>query len=236
MAKADKNPLTQELINVVDQLEARYGRRKLQQQPDFIEALLFQILDLGASEKASREAMVRLRTEYVDWNDMRVASVREIEDILGARYPDVRNKAEDVKAALAALYTAFRKLELDASTIAPESVETLRALPDYTTIRRDMVDRALIMALGLKGFPCDDDQFRQLKFLGGVPKHANLQNFLKKIEEALEIEDLLRLSRVLREHVQVWRTAGEDDPQPVDFGLKKESAKKDKTTKRVAKK
>ena len=47
---------------------------------------------------------------------------------------------------------------------------------------------------------------------------------------------LLRLSRVLREHVQVWRTAGEDDPQPVDFGLKKESAKKDKTTKRVAKK
>jgi endonuclease III len=234
MAKAEKNPLTQELLNVIEQLEARYGHRKLHPHQDFIEALVFQILELTASEKASRDALTRLRAEYVDWNDMRVASVREIEDIIGPRYPDVRNKAEDIKAALAALYTAFRKLELDASTIAPESIETLRALPDYTTIRRDMVDRALVMSLGLKVLPCDDDQFRQLKFLGGVPKHANLANFQKKIEEALEIEDILRLSRVLREHVHVWRAAGEDDPQAIDFGTKKEL--KDKTTKRVAKK
>ncbi len=235
MAKAEKNPLTQELLNVVEQLEARYGRRKIHPHPDFIEALVFQILELGATEKGSRDGLVRLRTEYVDWNDMRVASVREIEDVLGARYPDVRNKAEDIKAALAALYTAFRKLELDATTIAPESIETLRALPDYTTIRRDMVDRALVMSLNLKVMPCDEDQFRQLKFLGGVPKHANLANFQKKIEEALEIEDILRLSRVLREHVQLWRIAGEDEPQPVDFGTKKDAIK-DKTTKRVAKK
>ena len=128
--KPEKNPLTKDLLTACEQLEERYGQRRALPHGDFIESLLFQILDLGASEKASRDALARLKTEYVDWNDMRVASVREIEDVLGARFPDVRNKAEDVKAALAALYTAFRKLELDKTTIAPEAIETLRALPD----------------------------------------------------------------------------------------------------------
>lgn len=225
--------LTGELLQACEALEVRYGKRKIPQIPDFIEALMTQILELGATEKASKDVITRLKVEYVDWNDMRVASVREIEDILGAKYYRCREKAEDIKHLLADLYTAFRRMEIN-DLLTADGIETLRALPDTTNIRRDMVDRALVLALDLKVFPCDEEQFRLLKFLGGVPKHANLQNFQKKIEDALDSEQILRLSRVLREHVHTYTSAGEDEPQAVEFGQKKESSK-DKTTKRIKK-
>jgi len=231
--KAGDKHVLADLMKACEALEERYGKRKIGRIPDFIEALMTQILELGATEKSSKDAMARLKAEYVDWNDMRVASVREIEDILGAKYYRCREKAEDIKHLLADLYTAFRRMEIN-DLLTAEGIETLRALPDTTNIRRDMVDRALVLALELKTFPCDEDQFRLLKFLGGVPKHANLQNFQKKIEEALDLDGILRLSRVLREHVHVYQLAGEDEPQAVDFGTKKESSK-DKTTKRIKK-
>jgi endonuclease III len=220
MAKAE-NDLVAELLAACEQLEERYGRRKLLKHADFIEALVFQILELGVKEATARQTLERLRAEYVDWNDMRVATVREIEDILGAKYYRCREKSEDIKHLLADLYTAFRRMDIQ-DLLTADGIATLRALPDTTNIRRDMVDRALLLVLELKVFPCDEDQFKLLKFLGGVPKHLAYQVGVRKIEESLDPEQMLRLSRVLREHVHVYTTAGEDEPQDVSFGLKKD--------------
>jgi endonuclease III len=219
MAKASHptGTLSTDLLTVCEALEARYGRRKAQKPTDFIEALVFQILELGVGERQSRDALKRLRDEFVDWNDMRVASIREIEDILGARYHKVREKAEDLKSLLADLWTAFRRMDLGA-VLEPQGLETLRALPDTTNIRRDSVERAIAQMMDVRLFPTDEDQFRLIKLLGGVPKHASNEQWQKKIEEALELEDLLRLHRVAREHVVLCQEAGEDEPQPISYG------------------
>ena len=230
MAKAagGNAPLANDLMKVCDALEERYGRRKAQKFDDFIEALIFQILELGVPEAAAKSASKRLHDEYIDWNDMRVASVREIEDVLGAKYYRAREKAEDIKHLLADLYTAFRRMDIH-DLLNADGIETLRALPETTNIRKDMVERSLLLALDVKVFPCDEDQFKLLKFLGGVPKHLNLQQGIKKVEESLDTEQMLRLSRVLREHVHVYHIAGEDEPQEISFGTKKEKPSKSGT-------
>jgi endonuclease III len=223
MAKPAAGPdveLTADLVRVIEALEQRYGRRKHQAYEDVIEALVQQILDLGVPEKSGREAMKRLRDEFIDWNDMRVATVREIEDVLGTRYPKAREKAEDLRHLLADLYTAFRRMDVR-EALAGDGIETLRALPETSNIRRDFVDRALLLAIGLKVFPCDEEQIRQIKFLGGIPKQLTLQQAQKRIEEALDIEGLDRLSRVLREHVQFCQEQGQDEPQIIGFGWDK---------------
>lgn len=230
MAKGDGSDLTKDLLEACERLEERYGRRKPQKYGDFIEALVSQILELGVKEPTARAALERLRGEYVDWNDMRLATVREIEDILGPRYFRCREKAEDVKHLLADLYTAFRRMEIQ-DLLNADGIATLRALPDTTNIRRDMVDRALLLVLDLKVFPCDEDQFKLLKFLGGVPKPWAYQMGGKKIEDALDTEQMLRLSRVLREHVHTYQSAGESEPQGIDYGLKSEKADKATTRK-----
>ncbi len=241
MAKAasgtNNASLTGDLMKVCEALEERYGRRKPLKFEDFIEALIHQILELGVQEAQAKAALKRLHDEYIDWNDMRVASVREIEDVLGAKYYRAREKSEDIKHLLADLYTAFRRMDIH-DLLNAEGIETLRALPETTNIRKDMVERSLLLSLDVKVFPSDEDQFRLLKYLGGVPKHFNLQQGIKKVEEALDAEQILRLSRVLREHVHTAHAAGEDDPQPISFGLKTEKPKTGTHTKsgRIAKK
>ncbi len=240
MAKAaggSSSTLTADLTKVCEALEERYGRRKPTRFEDFIEALVYQILELGVQEAPAKSALKRLHDEYIDWNDMRVASVREIEDVLGGKYYRAREKAEDIKHLLADLYTAFRRMDIH-DLLNAEGIATLRALPETTNIRKDMVERSLLLSLDVKVFPSDEDQFRLLKYLGGVPKHFNLQQGIKKIEEALDAEQILRLSRVLREHVHTGHAAGEDEPQPISFGLKSEGKAKPAQSKsgRVTKK
>ena len=220
MAKSSANPnaaLHADLIKVCEALEERYGRRKTIKSTDFIEALVYQILEMGANEKNARDALKRIREEYVDWNDMRVATVRELEDVLGPKYYRVREKAEDLKHLLADVYTAFRKMDIH-DLLNAEGIETLRALPETTLIRKDMVERALLLVLDVKVFPIDEDQFKLLKFLGGVPKPLTMQQGMKKIEETLDQEELLRLARGLREHMHVIHNAGESEPQMIAFG------------------
>jgi endonuclease III len=221
MAKAAANAptgdLAVDLLRVCEALEVRYGRRKQPPHGDVIEALAFQILELGVPEKTARQALDRLREEFIDWNDMRVATIREIEDVLGVRYPKVREKAEDIRHLLADLYTAFRRMDVTNALQQGDGIETLRALPETSNIRRDFVERALLLSLGLKLFPCDEDQLRLAKFLGGVPKPWTLQQAVKRIEETLEAEDLARVSRVLREHVHLCQEAGEDEPQIIAY-------------------
>ncbi len=223
MAKPAAGPdaaLSADLARVTEALEERYGRRKPQTYEDVIEALVQQILELGVPERSAKDAMKRLRDEFIDWNDMRVATVREIEDVLGVRYPKVREKSEDLRHLLADLYTAFRRMDIR-EALAGDGIETLRALPETSNIRRDFVDRSLLLALGLKVFPCDEEQLRLLKFLGGCSKAWTLQQAQKRLEEALDLEGMDRLSRTLREHVQMYQEAGLDEPQIIAHGWDK---------------
>lgn len=238
MAKAAT--LTTDLIAVSDALEARYGRRKLAPFDDFIEALIFQILELAAPEKAARDALSRIKAEYVDWNDMRVATVREIQDILGHKYVRCREKAEDLHSLLADLYTAFRKMELGIDVVTTqEGLDTLRALPETTLIRQDMVERALVIACEIKIFPCDEEQYELLQHLGGISKRTQYDSGKQKILEALDTEQLLYLARGLREHCDFLEQNDADGPQAVDWGWekpKKAAAKKAAPKKAAAKK
>ncbi len=235
-ATASHDSTTTALMKVCEALEERYGQRRTTKTEDFIEALVYQILEVGTTEKLSRDALKRIRDEFVDWNDMRVSTVREIEDILGATYYRRREKAEDLKHLLADLYTAYRKMDLS-ELLNAEGIETLRALPETTLIRRDMVERALLLVLDVKIFPSDEEQLRLVKFLGGLPKQLTTEQCVSKIEEALDAESMLRLSRGLREHCHMLEIADEMDPQPIGFqwskpdplgmGGKKASKKKD---------
>ncbi len=205
------------LMKICEALEERYGRRKVVEQEDFIEALIHQILELATPERTAREALKRIKAEYIDWNDMRVATVREIQDILGPRYPRCREKAEDLHSLLADLYTAFRSMDLSATMRTPDGMETIRALPDTTLIRADMVEWALMVDCGLPTFPTDEEQIELLRFLGGIPKKMESEEVAPALVETLESEDRLRLARGLREHCDFLEQHDIFSPKPIGY-------------------
>jgi hypothetical protein len=124
---------------------------------------------------------------------------------------------------------------MEITELAPDGVETLRALPDTTNVRKDDLERALVLTLDFPIFPCDEDQFRLLKFLGGIPKQLTMQQGVKKVEECLNPEQSLALSRGLREHVHTYHEADEDEPQMIAFKWdKKDPLGMDKDLKKPA--
>lgn len=201
MAKAKITITKATLMKLCEALESRYGKRRSAHSDEFIENLIAQILELGASERVAKQALERIKEEYVDWNDMRVGTIREVQDILGPKYPRAREKAEDLQSLLADLYTAFRKMDLSAVAPTPIGMETLRALPETTLIREDMVEQALLTCCRVHSFPCDHDQLNQLKFFEVVPADMHFDEAKTAIEGELDTEEMLRLARGLREHV-----------------------------------
>lgn len=207
----------EKIRQIISDLAERHGGRKHRATTDFIEALVFQILELGVTERVAREAMKRIKEEFADWNDMRVATVREIQDILGSRYEQCRERAEDLRHLLADLYTAYRKMELTQVVNTPEGLSTLRALPETTLIRADMIERALINVYNLRTCPLDAEQFDLLIYLGGLPKgieHAEAKALFLEHLEPVEMQDL---SQVLREHLYMLRRHDVSGFKPIAF-------------------
>lgn len=234
MAKSSANSAQNNLLKVSAELAQRYGHYKPLEKDDFIACLALQILELGNSERSARDALKRIREEYVDWNDMRAATVRELQDILGPRFVRCREKAEDLHSLLADIYTAFRRMDVTDLVVTPDGIATLRALPDTTLIRGDMVETALLTVCNVPTFPCDEVQFELLKYLGGVPKTWSFDTHLEKICELLDHEQILDLSHGLRQHVDFLHQQEIDDPKPVAYGWEEAKGSTKKTTAKKA--
>ena len=224
--------LKKKLLKVSAALAERYGSCHTPEVSDFIEALILQILSLGTPLADAERALERIHQEYVDWNDMRVATVREIQDILGPDCPRNREKAEDLHSLLADLYTAFRSMDLGDMIRTPEGIETIRALPDTTLVRADMVEWALMVVCGMETLPCNEEQFDLLAFLGGVPKNAALDDMRHDIIELLDREERLQLTHGLRSHNDFLEQQDIDGPKPISFGWEKAKPKPKSATKK----
>jgi endonuclease III len=63
--------------------------------------------------RQSAKALEALENEFVDFNELRVAPVKDIVDTLGRDFPDARRKAEEITTALNAIFNRRNNLVLD---------------------------------------------------------------------------------------------------------------------------
>jgi len=63
--------------------------------------------------KLSAKAMEALDAEFVDFNELRVAPLKDVVDTLGRDFPDARRKAEEISTVLNALFNRRNYVTLD---------------------------------------------------------------------------------------------------------------------------
>ena len=86
-----------------------------------------------------------------------MATVREVEDLLGEDLPRRREKAEDIVSLLVDMHTAFRSSTLAQAIRTAEGQETLRALPETTLVRGDLVEEAMVRLGASERLPADEE-------------------------------------------------------------------------------
>lgn len=96
-------------------LEPRLGGlRSLPPEPP-LEQVIVAILARGTSEARALTSLRRLRAAFVDWNEVRVSTVREIMDASGLGSGEAaRERAVLVRDLLSGIHRRFNRLSLDA--------------------------------------------------------------------------------------------------------------------------
>jgi endonuclease III len=165
---------------------------------DPISQLILGILTRDCPESKAREALDRLRSLVVDYNELRVVPPLELARIVGD-YPEVRTKCEDVSRALNRIFAIEHAVSLERlKGMSPKDASAYLARVDGL----EAYSRARVRLLGLEqhAIPLDEAMFALVRrdgLVDGKCTHEEAQHFL---ERQIDREDALEFVALLRRH------------------------------------
>ena len=155
-------------------------------------------------ESKVREALDRIRTLVVDYNELRVVPPFELAEMVGD-YPDVRLKCEDISRALNKIFALHHSVSLDHLTGMSRKdvvayLDALDGLEDYTRAR------IRLLALQQHAVPLDEAMWAYARYREVIDHRCPLgeaQAFLERqIAEGEALEFYTLLNR------QAWAECG----------------------------
>lgn len=182
----------------------RSGGGKSRPEPisDPLEALLLGILGRAASESRAVAALGRLRASAVDLNELRVTSVSELVEVLGADYPRVRTVAESLSRVLNALFNRRHQLDLSWLKSSPikQADSFLAGLDGVDAHARAVV---LLRSLGAHAFPVDESMLALLRQQRCVPPNTGAAEAQAFLERQIRHSDAEKYYGLLKHHAAI---------------------------------
>src|SRR5215217_1095775 len=121
-----------------------------------LKALVRGAMSYDVSDSRARDAMRAIETEFVDLNELRVATDLEIQELLGVRYPEIERRVAMITQSLNNIFEREHTLSLDrlktvSKRDARQFVRELPAIHPFV--------EAYVMMYGFDGhaFPVDDE-------------------------------------------------------------------------------
>jgi endonuclease III len=104
---------SQKVHRLYRSLKRKYPKPQKAIYDEPVDALIYAIVSENMSQTAAQSALKRFTDTFVDWNDLRVSSVEEIIEALGADTPVTRDTASALVAALRAVFCEYNKVGLE---------------------------------------------------------------------------------------------------------------------------
>jgi endonuclease III len=186
-----------------DELRA-LARRLVRQFPppefqpqDPLKALVRSAMMFDVSDARAEEAMKLIDREFVDLNELRVATDLEIQELLGARYPLIDKRVTMITQSLNDIFEREHTLSLDRlKTISRRDArQFLRELPEIHAFVEAFV---MLTAFDGHAFPVDEEILAYLKDHGALEESATIDETQKFVEHQLKAEECRDLFFALR--------------------------------------
>jgi endonuclease III len=163
-----------------------------------LKALVRGTMSYDVTDARADEAMVAIEREYVDLNELRVATELEMQDMLGSRYPDIEKRVFLITTALNAIFEKEATLSLERlKTISKKDArQFLRDLPGMSPF-----SEAYVMTFAFDGsaFPLDGNMADYVKEHDAADPEASVEEVQKFIEHNLKSEECFEFYSVLRQ-------------------------------------
>lgn len=165
---------------------------------DGLRALVRGAFSFDVADSKVDEAMKTIDREFVDLNELRVATELELQEMLGARYPKIEKRTALINRSLNEIFDREHTLNLERmKDISRRDIRAfLRELPDM----HPFVD-AYVMLFAFDGhtFPIDDETLEYLTDEGVFEEGVALDEAQKFIEHQLDAKQCYELYSALRQ-------------------------------------
>lgn len=162
-----------------------------------LRALVRACLCYDATDARADEAMQIIDRDFVDLNELRVATELENIEIIGPRYPEIEARVAMFTQCLNAIFAREHTLSLDRLKTLPrrEARQFLRELPGITPF---VEAYTTLYGLEAPAFPVDSGILAALQAEGAVEAHATPEEAQKFVEHQLKDDDCYKLFWCLR--------------------------------------
>jgi endonuclease III len=155
---------------------------------DPLKALVRAAMSFDVSDDRADHAMKAIDKEFVDLNELRVATDLEIQELLGQRYPAIEKRVAMITLSLNNIFEREHTLSLDRlKTISKRDARKfLSELPDV----HPFVE-AYVMLYGFDGHavPLDDEMLAYLREQGITDEQTNLHDAQRFVEHHIKHEE-----------------------------------------------
>ncbi|MFT3785363.1 MAG: hypothetical protein QM770_04245 [Tepidisphaeraceae bacterium] len=177
-----------------DALKALYKKLsregKVPEKPklDPIKAIVYASLLTGTSHKRVDEAMKKIEAEFVDFNELRVATELEVIDLLGEDHPGIEDKAAVLRNVLHGIFDRENSYKLDklAELKKTELREYIRGLPMITPFVEAFVT---MVSFDHSAVPIDDEMLGYLVDEEAIDPDATLEEAQAFLEQNIKGDD-----------------------------------------------
>ncbi len=177
-----------------DELKALLKRLLREEKPpekepqDPLHALVRGAMSYDVPDAKADDAMKAIDREFVDLNELRVATDLEIQEMLGTRYPQIDKRVAMITGSLNRIFEREHTLSLDRLKPLPkkEARQVLRELPDVHPFVESYV---MLFAFDGPCVPVDDEMMTLLRDGGMVEPESTLDDVQKFVEHTVKADD-----------------------------------------------
>lgn len=153
-----------------------------------LRALVLGVLREGCDETRAQRVMAQIDEEFVDINELRVATELELAGMMGHSYPEAAERAVRLRELLMSVFDAEGRLSIErmAALNKKEQRSCLRGLPMMTPFVEAHVS---VLGFGQAAVPVDEMMCRYLVHGGALEPEATLDEAQRFLEAHLKADE-----------------------------------------------
>ena len=165
-----------------------------------LKALVRAAMSYEVSDVKADDAVKSIEKEFVDLNELRVATDLEIQELLGVRYPDIERRVAMITQALNNIFEREHTLSLERlKTVSRRDArQFLRELPEIHPFVEAYV---MLYSFDGQAFPIDMEILAYLKEEEAVGEEASLEDAQKFVEHNIKLEEMHEFFSAVRSAV-----------------------------------
>lgn len=174
------------------------GKPTPPEKTDPLKALVRGAMVADVADSRADDAVRVIEREFVNLNELRVATELEVQDLLGFKYPSIEQRVTLITRCLNAVFEKEHTLSLDRlkALSKRDARQFIRELPDMTPFVEAYV---MLMAFdGATAVPVDNEVLAYLREQGVLDEKATLEEAQKFLENNLKGDECYDFYAVTR--------------------------------------